>query len=392
MLDYNRIIFIYHYTSWECDPTAWYNVKVREYDDELWYTATFTDPCTNEQFASGLGNIVNVKSRTGSTLKTPLYKADVKVLDGVVYYNDKKLAKHAAAARAIDCYLLREQCVDGIRLCLEDPYITAEDGVSQSVDYDALLLQKNELLANDDDNYTITDTMSRDNFIEGGDIRSSKVQGGLPMSSSINKSFSYSVQNIPHQLHVPMRFISEAYVRVPHVKYVGDATACYNVEEREYDNELWYTATFTDPYTNEQFASGLGNIVNIKSRPGRTLKTPLYIADVKVIDGVVYYNDKKLAKHAAAARAIDCYLLREQCVDGIRLCLEDPYITAEDGVSQSVDYDVLLLQKDELLANDDHDTITGTMPMESFIEGGSISSFARLQPHHLHIPLYFLGV
>lgn len=376
-----------------------YHVKEREYDDITWYTSTFTDPNTLEQFNSGLGNLLRVKSHPDSTdTTTPLHIANVKIFDGEVYYSESILAQHAAAARAIDCYIYREGGVNdrghhkfcnNFKLCMEAPYgiNDGERGV-----YYASLLQKRDVLSmiNEAALFDVDFTgLTEDDEHATIKIRSSKVEEGLPMSS-IDRSFSYSVRHMPHDFHVPMEFLSIAYLQKYYRKY-GSSTTYYNVIVRECDDERWYTAIFTDPCTNEQFASGLGNIVNVKSRPNRMLKTPLYQADVKVLDGVVYYNDEKLAKHAAAARAIDCYLLREQCVDGIRLCLEDPYSTAEDGVSQSVDYDALLLQKDKLLANDDNDTITDTVPMESFIEGRSISRKARLQPFFLHVPKDFLN-
>jgi hypothetical protein len=86
-----------------------------------------------------------------NTLKIPLYLANVKIVDGEVYYSEARLAEHAAAARAIDCYIFREDDVNNNvdRLCLEEPYGTLKDGVIPVTDYEALLNERNKLCTNE---------------------------------------------------------------------------------------------------------------------------------------------------------------------------------------------------------------------------------------------------
>lgn len=301
--------------------TGCFDVQAMTHDGKTWWTASFTDPRTNETFSSGLTQAVQAKRKIGATLNPPLHRASTMIMDGKVYYsNSGKLAEHAAAARALDCYIFREGDTVSSkkwRLCLEDPYSTAEDGVAQKIDYDALLFhknQKNELSLNDESKIT--------NTIEKG-------------------SFSCD-QVLSFHLHVPKAFLHRVFLR----KYgVGVA---YNVKAREHDNQKWYTATATDPITKERFPSGLGNLVRFKSSPSSLLKIPLHLADVKILDGEVYYNERKLAEHAAAARAIDCYIYRMDIADNnqLRLCLEDPYST--EGARQQVNYDALLKKRNEL--------------------------------------------
>jgi len=57
--------------------------------------------------------------------------------------------------------------------------------------------------------------------------------------------------------------------------------------------------------------------------------------DTTVPSKVVWYNKKIAAEHAAAARAMDCLHLREECVlqtgvTPLRLCIEEPYIATEE--------------------------------------------------------------
>ncbi|KAL3822461.1 hypothetical protein ACHAXA_006889 [Cyclostephanos tholiformis] len=295
---------------------ASYNVKEITHEKQTWYTATVTDPLTREQFPSGLGNLVRVEKKDDTSLRVPLYLAHVKILNGKVYYRKSLLAEHAAAARAIDCYLYRETHVidDDIRLCLEDPYSTVKDGSSQRIDYDALLDERNAISVNDGSRRPIR-----------------------PLSSCL--------------FHVPTEFFNRAMIN----KY--DDICVYNAKEITHENQIWYTATVTDPLTKEQFSSGIGNIVRVEKKDKTSLKVPLYLAHVKILNGKVYYRHKWLAKQAAAARAIDCYIYRAGYPDNnrMRLCLEDPY--SKEDANQQIDYEDLLKKRNELTANADDEEL-----------------------------------
>ena len=80
------------------------------------HTSIFTCPVTQEQFPSGTLREGIVSSECECTL-----------VGEVVYYNTKKLAEHAASARALDCFSYREH--NGTMhygLCQESPYLPQE--------------------------------------------------------------------------------------------------------------------------------------------------------------------------------------------------------------------------------------------------------------------------
>jgi hypothetical protein len=193
-------------------------------NNRTWYTATFTHPITNEIFTSGLSREVFVEKRNGASLNPPLHMVDVTVIDDKVYYcNDSKLAEHAAAARAIDCYLYREEKEEEgsskkWRLCYEEPYRTSEEGKDVTIDYNTLLVERNTTISNNKVDICTKVMDSSNNNLSQMKFRSSKVEELLLMSS-INKSFSYSVQNIPYQLHLPMEFLNDAYLNHFHTLY-----------------------------------------------------------------------------------------------------------------------------------------------------------------------------
>ena len=59
-----------------------------------------------------------------------------------------------------------------------------------------------------------------------------------------------------------------------------------------------------------------------------------------MVDGIVYYKaDVSHALNAAAARAIDCYIMRDKETDEggnpVQLCYEDPYKATDDESSNS---------------------------------------------------------
>ena len=363
--------FVYTHTSWLHAPKrllidagkicygegysvlSTFEVERRQLGDEMFYHATFTEPITKEKFSSGLGGEIHVEKDYRYSLKTPLHQVEVKICDGKVYYRKLKLAEHAAAARAIDCYLLREESMDAgqYRLCCEDPYKTIEEGLSQEIDYGALLEKRN-----------------------------SKKTEWEPKSS-----FSNFVHAQPYRLHAPKSLLLNAGAGCYGRGYAD--LSIFTVERRDLGDEIFYHATFTDPINKESFSSGLGRKINVEQRRGSSLGTPLHQVEVKICDGKVYYREPKLAEHAAAARAIDCYLLREESMDAneCRLCLEDPYKTIEEGLAQEIDYGALLEKRNLIVASEK----TVWEPLSSKKQA-SFSDFAHAQPYSLHVPKSFL--
>jgi len=289
-----------------------FDVQKTTHEDKKMFTATFSHPITNERFSSGLVGEINVEKRVNTSPATPLHLAQVKILDGKVYYRNAKLAKHAAAARAIDCYIFREETADTnkIQLCIEDPYKTVEEGTSQKIDYSALLAQRNP-------------------------------KKSVYILHKKEPTFSSYAKSTPHLIHAPKNFLYIVFEKC----HGQDCKDSFHVQEMTHENKEIFTATFTDPITKEMFSSGLGGEINVEKRRSSSLATPLHLGKVKILDGKVYYSDRKLAEHAAAARAIDCYIFREGEETPNKLCLEEPYQSATERDAQQIDYVVLLKKR-----------------------------------------------
>eukprot|EP00578_Thalassiosira_sp_NH16_P005449 CAMPEP_0181132354 /NCGR_PEP_ID=MMETSP1071-20121207/30950_1 /TAXON_ID=35127 /ORGANISM="Thalassiosira sp., Strain NH16" /LENGTH=1560 /DNA_ID=CAMNT_0023218681 /DNA_START=227 /DNA_END=4909 /DNA_ORIENTATION=- len=286
-----------------------FELTALEEDDCVWYTSTFTDPITKEAFPSGILRVPEDPLRIQS-----IHVAAIRVVDGKVYYNDVLHARNAASARALDCYLYREKMEEDIslKLCFDDPYKTAEEGASLSMDYEAIMAQRDIQLPN-------AKTCLSANEIDNA-----------------NTPFLSLARSIPYLLHVPKSFMNIVFERHTGMKN----RLAYHIQKRQHGDESWLTATFTDPMTKESFPSGLGLAINVEKRQSAILATPLHQAETKIFDGKVYYRQGKLAEHAAAAlRALDCYFFREGSASkiGVRLCMEEPYSIVSDRDAQQID-------------------------------------------------------
>ena len=294
-------------------------------DNEQYYTATFTDPQFKEVFPSGLAREPNVERHSSASLNPPLHMVDAKIFEGKVYYREVKLAEHAAAARAIDCYLLRngldELSRKRFRLCYEEPYISKEEFAKQKIDYNELLAKRNIAAA-------------------------SATERPIPAFTGKLTPLGSYLEGKQDHLHVPKSLLINYYQSQSPINLSRELFINQNMK---IDNELMYTATFTDPRTKEQFSSGLACEPNVEEKPNSSLNPPLHMIDAKIFEGKVYYRTGKLAEHAAAARAIDCYLLRDGLDElsrkRFRLCYEEPYISKEEFAKQDIDYDKLLAKR-----------------------------------------------
>jgi len=307
-----------------------FNVDSFENEDgSWWYTSTFFDPVTKERFASGIVQLQhqnNPSFRNVQHLINPSFRnAECKVFGGKVYYNRESLAVGSSAARALDCYLFREKKDPGhgrVPLCLEDPYITSEEGKAQSFDYDALVNQWNDQLA------AIKETTlaSSDPKVENSHI-SSPQETQSAEDSHIGRVLS-SLRS--HYRHVPKSMLETGLARYSKSSHAHLAT--YDIQLTFFEGRKWFTATVQTPISNEIHVSGIGRVVSTKKNPSASLKVPLHKAETKIIDGKVYYSSPRLAEHAAAATAIDCYMFRYNPT-GIhdRLCVEQPYMNLLDA-------------------------------------------------------------
>ena len=286
-----------------------------------WYTATFQDPITSEVFHSGLVGPIDAEKRVDNALKPRLDEVEVRVKNGMVYYPGDRLARHAAAARAIDCYMFREgsdASTKKFQLCLEEPY-SYSDTHAQRDDYEKLLLQR-----------------KRGRLMQPKKI--AKVEGN---------SFKSIAESYAWQLHVPVNLLENCYRQIYGQMYPSQSFQCNKVTV---NGREWFTATFKDPRTSEVFSSGLGRPITVEEKRGATLSTSLGEAEVHVMDGKVYYTEEKFARHAAAARAIDCFLHREgsdKLTKEYQLCLEDPYRDTTERDSGYNDYEELLRRRRE---------------------------------------------
>eukprot|EP00956_Cyclotella_meneghiniana_P035878 scaffold118925_cov37-Cyclotella_meneghiniana.AAC.1 len=266
-------------------------------DGKTWYTSSVTDPMTGEVFHSGLvGDDVDAPLMEGAKMRVPLSKANVKVINAEVYYENESLAKNAAAARAIDNYLFRGDMYRSkhikaeprIQLCMEDPYATSDERDAQHIDY-TILLDKRATRANHSDNKTALPTRQ----------------------ISFNQILADVFQSCSYQLHVPMSLMVEVINRYNRSLNQQEILPECNTTKIFDGQDHWCTSTLVNPITGEEFCSGLvGKEVNVPKKKGCTMTVPLHEAKVKVVDGKVYYSDRKLANHAAAARALDCYFFR----------------------------------------------------------------------------------
>eukprot|EP00956_Cyclotella_meneghiniana_P008645 scaffold11789_cov38-Cyclotella_meneghiniana.AAC.1 len=313
----------------ECNTT-----KISDGQDQ-WCTSTLVNPITGEEFCSGLvGKEVNVPKAKGCFMRVPLHEAEVKVVDGKVYYRDNKLANHAAAARALDCYFFRraksgfDDDLSKIQLCMEDPYSTADERDAQHIDYTILQLLKKSGAPK-------TNTV---------DVNARNTNISAAGADFFDKRLHDLFKRTPHHLHVPMKFL-ENYSK-------------YSTASISEGQDQWHTSTVAITKTGEEFCSGLvGEEVDVPKVEGSTIRLPLHEAEVKVVDGKVYYRDSKLADHAAAARALDCLIFRrakrgfDDDLSKIQLCMEDPYSTASEMDTQKIDYESLLAQRSDRMAS-----------------------------------------
>eukprot|EP00978_Attheya_sp_CCMP212_P022220 scaffold66010_cov54-Attheya_sp.AAC.4 len=90
-----------------------------------------------------------------------------------------------------------------------------------------------------------------------------------------------------------------------------------------------FTSLFTCPVTGEVFASGQYD------RPEDDfVVVPTQINSFQPPAKVIWYAKKMYAEHAAAARAYDCFSLRENAgnmAKSVRMCVEQPYMSASEA-------------------------------------------------------------
>ena len=266
-------------------------------NNETWYTAkytTFYGDFPSGTFGSDFLNKLNPE----------LVKEDCFTINGTNYYRSKEVALEAAAARVLDQLSFDRKrayenlCDDDsfapVRYCLEEP--------------------------------------------------------------NTSPNFKTSLVRFAVGLHTPINFLANWYKVSSGDNQTKD---CFDIIDTFTDKRrrTWFTATFKDPKTSEVFPSGLVRPINVEEKQGNTLSPPLGRAVVRIKDGKVYYLEEKHAKHAAAARAIDCIAFREgrdEITKKYQLCLEEPYHDS-DRYSHRDDYDTLATMRKQIQLDYDYE-------------------------------------
>jgi len=139
-----------------------------------------------------------------------------------------------------------------------------------------------------------------------------KPKSTLPGTTPIHAPYA-GIPNLPNKtMGVPKNALSAHYGK-RHLGIPLSNIQFHSWSDNGASHLLKWSSTFTCPITQEKFQSG------------RYGDERFWV----VKDGTVWYRKKMMAEHAAAARALDCFLWRESgCQDGSeswRLCVEEPY-------------------------------------------------------------------
>mmetsp|Transcript_21305 Transcript_21305/g.38564 ORF Transcript_21305/g.38564 Transcript_21305/m.38564 type:complete len:443 (+) Transcript_21305:146-1474(+) len=271
------------------------------------HTCIFTCPVTGEHFAAG-----NWDNEKGVT-----------IVDGVCWYNLKKVAMNAAAARALDCFSLR-RCHGTekapFQRCLDSPYLSSPAGNAPKLP---------ELSSG----VVLPTPFSQGN--EG-------VHAASPPKQALNDWYISFTKKLD---------IVGIVVEEP-ANESGPRNECYSCWSNNlYSPNTLFTAIFTCHLTGERFKSGkvFGEEDAYKEdywyydrresvlipRGGKTNGED----DACESDGVdaclglqrinfVWYKTKKEATAAAAGHAVDCLRHRDSphdAIPGNRYCKESPY-------------------------------------------------------------------
>lgn len=299
----------HHFTTWtngEKDP--WKR-----------FTSVFTCPLTGEHFACGLwGN------------------NDVETIDDVSWYRTKKIAMNAAAARALDCFSLRRCQNIGMRpyqRCEDPPYSSANDAPKlPDLPY----------------GIELPTCVNHEEEMEEGDKLANNTTAKPPAKMAI------------HQLYQHMR--PNGIVPQPASMYVLTKANYSSWSNWAKSPNSRFTAIFICPFTGERFASGKligeegsyeddywlfdrgenrlvpreketieeGNFYNNEREENEERENNKELTWQKIHFN--WYRTKKQAETAAAGRALDCIMYRQESLcdtttSDRQYCEEDPYTT-----------------------------------------------------------------
>jgi len=270
--------------------------KVNDAFQNQWWTCEFTCPVTDEKFSSSKMLPINFNPTTGDPSKII-----TQTKDGKVFYKKRKEARQACAARVLDCYshwgfweLIRKHknfnkngSKDRKRKIVTYPQLCKEDPSVIPADFEKKLSQF--------------------------------------------KSESIPVKKEPQLEPIDTLKLMHAVYDNGMLKSLDidyEKKTIYNPDNKK-SYSRW-TASFQSPITREIFSSG-------------TLQNRNSPVKVEVVDGKIYYPDKKNAKRAAIGRAVDCFIFRRSWtsllqgddkdfsfsgfpeIEHNRYCSEEPY-------------------------------------------------------------------
>jgi len=284
-----------------------------------WYTATFISPLSDEKFNSGsLFRIIMNESDSDKYLVN-------QIIDGRVYYQNKFDAEEAAVARALDCFVMRGMLDDKKSLpsLLLDDIGSTQKGHSIDIAVDGMIynMPKSTTMHTQTVDSTEPTTGSTLSNVDPHDSPS------LSDESSLNSvGLNESTHSYRMELMSPSILLSRLYllIRGLPVKH-EEVDNCYEYTEiriPERLSHLWYSATFTCPYTNQKYEPlDLNDFFSHLSRDGKTHYVTTFLGDK------FYYAKKSHSKDGAAARALNEFVEQgklEKCALE-RFCKEAPY-------------------------------------------------------------------
>ena len=275
--------------------------------NEKGWTASFTCPITAMKIKAG-----TIKTHLRGTFSDKKNEEILIVFekDGIIYYDNKKLAQRACVAAVVDC-------------------LSANFLQDNLPDEELLLEQYCEGVPFVDLAAAITEVQVKTSS-EAAQIENGKDLAG----------WSYNPMNSIAYLH---RLYNPKDLRA---STVSDAITYRSSHlEDDVQKRVYWTAQFQSPITSECFQSGI-----LKSE------------DSVRIQGETFYSNKKLARMSSVGRAVDCFIHRrgwigntsdndflfpDECVNGYeQFCVEEPY-SAVGKVKVRVDVFVPPPQKEK---------------------------------------------
>jgi hypothetical protein len=284
--------------------TTWSN---GEKSPKTRFTCVFTCPNTGEHFAAG-----NWKNKKGVT-----------IVDGTHWYNTKKIALQAAAAKALDCFSLR-RChgteKHPSQRCVDLPYLIGDAPALPDLPPDVTLPPPLSPTPRGEGGHVASLIPPKQALKEWDDSFFKKLNDvGIVLKSledeGVQRRERYSCwsnrKESPDTLFTAVYTCHLSGERFPSGRLFG--------QEDAYEEHDWY---YCQPDDTPDLLNDDGGDEDV-AHDGNDVDHPGY-QSIKL----VWYKTKKEAEIAAAGRAVDCLKLRDAFQEEIpaeRYCREVPY-------------------------------------------------------------------